>query len=327
MASDFQCAAHGAKSREAAPIRTTRFIPLLPLTQGSQDMSTAAVRPEIEDAPIAPVPRTNILGVGISLINMDDALAVSDALICSNERNYICITDVHTVIEAQADPQFRAILNNSFMTTPDGMPLVWVGKIRGHSGIRRVYGPDYLMAICGVSVRRGYRHFLYGGKAGVAERLAVRLLEQFPGLEICGTYTPAFRPLTPSEEVELEERVARAKPDIFWVGLGSPKQERFMAKYCGRLDTKLMVGVGAAFDIHAGIVKEAPRWMKSAGLQWLHRLVQEPRRLWKRYLICIPSFLWMITLQLLGIRRFDIKGDPAATRSSPGRPAKYLVEE
>jgi len=290
-------------------------------------MSTAAVRQHIEGALVAPVPRTNILGVGISVLNMDTALAVSDELICSDDRNYICITDVHTVIEAQADTDFRAILNNSFMTTPDGMPLVWVGKIQGNPGIRRVYGPDYLMAMCGVSARRGYRHFFYGGKPGVAERLAVLLLEKFPGLEVCGTDTPPFRPLTPSEEDELEARVARAKPDVFWVGLGSPKQERFMAKYCGRFDTKLMVGVGAAFDIHSGAVKEAPKWMKSAGLQWLHRLLQEPRRLWKRYLICIPSFLWMITLQLLAIRKFDVESDAAETRSSSSRSAKRFAEE
>ncbi len=288
-------------------------------------MSTAAVRQEIDDAPIAPVPRTNILGVGISIINMDDALAVSDALICSNERNYFCITDVHTVIEAQGDAEFRAILNNSFMTTPDGMPLVWVGKMRGHSNISRVYGPDYLMAMCGVSVGRGYRHFFFGGKAGVAERLTQSLEKKFPGIDIVGLYTPPFRPLNVSEEDELEELIERTKPDVLWVGLGSPKQERFMAKYCGRFDVRLMVGVGAAFDIHSGAVKEAPKWMKSSGLQWLHRLVQEPRRLWKRYLICIPSFLWMITLQLLGIRRFDIDGDSTGSRStsphSSARPA------
>lgn len=243
----------------------------------------------------------------------------------------MCITDVHTIIEARSDPEFRAILNNSFMTTPDGMPLVWVGKMQGHERIRRVYGPDYLMEMCRISVRRGYRHFFFGGKPGVAERLAVSLSGQFPGLEVCGIYAPPFRPLNPSEEDELEALVARAKPDVFWVGLGSPKQERFMAKYCGRLDVKLMVGVGAAFDIHSGAVKEAPKWLKSAGLQWLHRLVQEPGRLWKRYLICIPSFLWMITLQLLGIRRFNIESDLAGPRSRSARywarSAKHLVEE
>lgn len=294
-------------------------------------MSTAAVRKEFEGAPCAPVPRTNILGVGISVINMEDALRYSDELICSEDKGYICITDVHTIIEAQSDPEFKAILNNSFMTTPDGMPLVWVGKTQGHERIRRVYGPDYLMAMCGVSVRRGYRHFFFGGKPGVAERLAVSLLEKFPGLEVTGVYAPPFRPLNPAEEDELEALVARAKPDVFWVGLGSPKQERFMAKYCGRFDAKLMVGVGAAFDIHSGAVKEAPKWMKSAGLQWLHRLVQEPRRLWRRYLICIPSFMGMISLQLLGIRRFNIDGDltgpGSVSKRASVRPDQHLVEK
>ena len=251
--------------------------------------------------------RTNILGVGISVINMDDALKLSDTLIHSQDRHYVCVTDVHTVIEAQSDADFRAILNKSSMTTPDGMPLVWVAKIQGHQNVRRVYGPDFLLEMCRVSMQSGYRHFFFGGGPGIADRLSEELKEKFPGLNVVGTYTPPFRPLTSSEETELLQIVAQVKPDVFWVGLGSPKQERFMAKYCGKLDAKLMVGVGAAFDIHSGTVKEAPRWLKMAGLQWLHRLLQEPRRLWKRYLICIPSFMWKISLQLLGVRRFPVE--------------------
>jgi N-acetylglucosaminyldiphosphoundecaprenol N-acetyl-beta-D-mannosaminyltransferase len=254
-----------------------------------------------------PMPqRTNVLGVGISVIDMNDAVAISDSMIKSRDRHYVCITDVHTVIEAQSDAAFRAILNNSSMTTPDGMPLVWVGQLQGHKNMSRVYGPDFLLEMCRVSVERGYRHFFFGGKPGVADRLVSELKEQFPGLTVAGTYTPPFRPLTASEEDELEDLVAQATPDVFWVGLGSPKQERFMAKYCGRLETKLMVGVGAAFDIHSGSVKEAPQWLKNAGLQWLHRLVQEPRRLWKRYLICVPGFIWKISLQFLGIGKFAV---------------------
>jgi N-acetylglucosaminyldiphosphoundecaprenol N-acetyl-beta-D-mannosaminyltransferase len=256
------------------------------------------------------VHRTNVLGVGISVINMNDALELSDSLIKSRDRHYVCVTDVHTVIEAQSDAGFRAILNNSYMTTPDGMPLVWVGRLQGHKNMRRVYGPDYLMEMCRVSVERGYRHFFFGGKPGVADRLVAELQQKFPGIAIAGTYTPPFRPLTRSEEDELEDLVAQATPDVFWVGLGSPKQERFMAKYCGRLETKLMVGVGAAFDIHSGSVKEAPKWLKDAGLQWLHRLVQEPRRLWKRYLICVPGFIWNIGLQFLGVRRLSAEARP-----------------
>ena len=243
-----------------------------------------------------------MLGVGISVIRMEDAVELSDRLIRAGEKNYVCVTDVHGVIEAQSDESFRRILNNSYMTTPDGMPLVWVGKMQGYTKISRVYGPDYLIEMCRVSPQRGYRHFFFGGKPGVADLLARKLTARFPGLQVVGTYAPPFRPLTSCEEEDLESKVRQTKPDIFWVGIGSPKQERFMAKYCGRLEAKLMVGVGAAFDIHAGLVREAPQWLKKLGLQWLHRLAQEPRRLWKRYAICVPAFIWKIGLQFLGIR-------------------------
>jgi len=248
-------------------------------------------------------PRTDVLGVGVSIVNMDDAIRLSESVIRSRDRGYVCVTDVHGIIEAQSDTAFREILNRSIMTTPDGMPLVWVGRIQGHDRIRRVYGPDFLLEMCRVSVKCEYRHFFFGGKPGVANRLALELSKKFPGLQVVGTYAPPFRPLNPSEEQELEAIVAQAKPDVFWVGLGSPKQEQFMAQYCGRLEAKLMVGVGAAFDIHSGNVKEAPPWLKATGLQWLHRLIQEPRRLWRRYLNCVPNFIWMIGLQFLGVRR------------------------
>ena len=248
---------------------------------------------------VAPAMRTDILGVRINAFGMKEAVRMCDELIRADGRGYVCVTDVHGVIEAQDDPAFCEILNNSYMTTPDGMPLVWAGHLQGHSGMQRVYGPDLLMALCGVSAERGYRHFFYGGKPGVAEQLVSVLKSKFPGLKVTGIYVPPFRPLTAAEERELEDTVAAANPDIFWVGLGLPKQERFMAQYCGKLDAKLMIGVGAAFDIHAGLVKEAPQWLKRAGLQWLHRLCQEPRRLWKRYMNCVPRFLWGMSLQLL----------------------------
>lgn len=265
----------------------------------------ASNRPD--GAAYAQVPRTNILGVGINALNMDDAIRLSETLIRAGGKGYICITDVHCVIEAQSDAAFRTILNNSFMTTPDGMPLVWTGRLQGHRGMRRVYGPDFLLEACRVSAEKGYRHFFFGGRPGIVDRLTSELAKRFPGLQIVGAYTPPFRPLTPMEEGELEALVAEAKPDFFWVGLGSPKQDKFMAQYFRKLDAKLMVGIGAAFDIHSGLVREAPHWMKSVGLQWFHRLIQEPGRLWKRYLTCIPKFMWNIGLQILGIRRYDIE--------------------
>lgn len=265
-------------------------------------METNAMNTSIlnDDATLA---RTDVLGVHVNVLNMEDAVSLCDAHIRSERKGYVCVTDVHGVIEAQTDPSFRRILNNSYMTTPDGMPLVWVGRLQGHAEMRRVYGPDLLMALCSVSVARGYRHFFFGGKPGVADRLAAKLTAKFPGLQVVGTYAPPFRSLTAAEEKELEARMAETRPDIFWVGLGLPKQERFMAEYCGRLDAKLMIGVGAAFDIHAGLVKEAPQWLKNAGLQWMHRLCQEPRRLWRRYAVCIPRFMWGIGLQFLGVGR------------------------
>jgi N-acetylglucosaminyldiphosphoundecaprenol N-acetyl-beta-D-mannosaminyltransferase len=163
-----------------------------------------------------------------------------------------------------------------------------------------------MLEFCRHSVARGYRHFLYGGNEGVAEELASNLLRRFPGLNIVGTYTPPFRPLDTHEEQELVARIAACKPDVMWIGLSTPKQERFMAQYLSRLDTCLMVGVGAAFDIHTGRIQDAPPWIKSAGLQWLHRLIQEPGRLWRRYLINNPKFLCYIALQLSRLVRYPV---------------------
>ena len=267
-------------------------------------MSSIASTFELPRITLCAPSRANILGVGVSVINMDDAIGQCDELIRSDGRGYVCATDVHSVTEALSDPTFRDILNSSFMTTPDGMPLVWMGRLHGHARMRRVYGPDFMLEMCRFSVQRGYRHFFYGGKPGIADRLSARLIALLPGLNVVGTYTPPFRPLNSVEEQELTALVEQAKPDVVWVGLGSPKQERFMAQYSGKLECRLMVGVGAAFDFHSGAVKEAPRWMRNSGFQWLHRLVQEPQRLWRRYLICIPEFLWNVGLQWVGVRRY-----------------------
>jgi N-acetylglucosaminyldiphosphoundecaprenol N-acetyl-beta-D-mannosaminyltransferase len=250
--------------------------------------------------------RVNVLGVGISVINMETAIALSDSFIQSNGRGYVCVTGVHGVMVAQQDHAFRQILNDSVMSTPDGMPMVWMGKLRGHASMAQVFGPGYMLGMCQRSVERGYRHFLYGGNEGVAEQLAAELRSKVPGLQIVGTYTPPFRPLNPSEEAELAAMVAETKPDIFWVGLSTPKQERFMAAHLGKLDVKLMVGVGAAFDFHTGRIKDSPRWLKNLGLQWLHRTLQEPRRLVPRYAKIVPAFLFLATLQILGIRKYGL---------------------
>lgn len=248
----------------------------------------------------------NLLGVGISAIDMPLAISACDDLIARGGKGYVCVTGVHGIMEAQVDAELRGILNRAFLSLPDGMPTVWVGRLQGHSAMRRVYGPDFMLEFCRRSVLRGYRHFLYGGKRGVTEQLAFNLKQRFPALKLAGAYTPPFRPLNGAEERELAGMVASCKPDVLWVGLSTPKQERFMARYLERLDTKLMVGVGAAFDIHTGHIKDAPAWVKAAGLQWLHRLLQEPGRLWKRYLVNNPRFVFRISMQLAGVKRYSL---------------------
>jgi len=254
----------------------------------------------------ARLPVANVLGVGISAINMAEALRLSDLLLQERGKGYVCVTGVHGVMESQRDRALRDILNGSFLCLPDGMPTVWVGRLQGHRTMGRVYGPDFMLQLCKLSARPGYRHFLYGGKRGVAEKLRARLEILIPAINVVGTYTPPFRPLTALEEEALIARINQSRPDIVWVGLSTPKQERFMAQYLERLDTSLMIGVGAAFDIHAGLLGDAPQWIKECGLQWLDRLCQEPRRLWRRYLTNNPRFLWDIALQFSGLKRFEV---------------------
>jgi N-acetylglucosaminyldiphosphoundecaprenol N-acetyl-beta-D-mannosaminyltransferase len=246
-----------------------------------------------------------VLGVHISAVGMEEAVSLADTHIQQGKKGYVCVTGVHGVMEAQSDPGFRHILNTATITVPDGMPTVWVGAMQGHAAMRRVYGPDYMLELCGLSAHRGYTQYFCGGYPGVAEKLAIVLTRRFPGLKVVGTFTPPFRSLNPREEAELIRQVRTLKPDIIWVGLSTPKQERFMAAYLKELDTHLMIGVGAAFDIHTGRIADAPRWIKAAGLQWLHRLAQEPKRLWKRYLVNNPRFIWNISMQFLHIRTFD----------------------
>ncbi len=260
------------------------------------------MRPSSIGAP----PRANVLGVGISALNMAEALLLSERLLRERSKGYICVTGVHGVMEAQRDAALRETLNRAFLCIPDGMPTVWIGHLQGHKTMERVYGPDFMLQLCELSARHGYRHFLYGGKPGIAERLRDRLEILIPAIDIVGTYTPPFRPLARAEEENVIARINENRPDIVWVGLSTPKQEHFMAHYIERLDTSLMVGVGAAFDIHAGLLVDAPQWVKNCGLQWLDRLCQEPRRLWRRYLTNNPRFLWDIALQLSGLKRFEV---------------------
>ncbi len=249
----------------------------------------------------------NVLGVRVDAIDMSAALRFFDEAIGANARTYVCVTGVHGVMESQRDPHLRAIHNRAGLVTPDGMPLVWLGKLQGASRMDRVYGPDLLLEVCARSVEQGYRHFFFGGAEGVAEQLAQRLQGRFPGLQVVGHYTPPFRQLTQEEEADLERVVAAAKPDIMWVGLSTPKQERFMSRMVGRLEVPVRVGVGAAFDFHAGRKRQAPRWMQRSGLEWFFRMVTEPRRLAGRYMRNNPLFIALVTAQLLGLRRYRLE--------------------
>jgi len=251
-------------------------------------------------------PRANILGVGVHALNLDSTLGLMESAIVDGVKGYICVTNVHAVIEARKDPGYRRVLNNSFLTLPDGMPTVWVGQSQGFNTMEQVNGPDLMLKLCEISCRRGYTHFFYGGQPGVAEELKDSLTGKFPGLKVVGTYCPPFRPLNGEEQREVRGLFAQLKPDVTWIGLGAPKQELFMAEYWKSLDTTLMVGVGAAFDMHTGRIRDAAPWVKRAGLAWVNRLAQEPGRLWKRYLTTNSRFLCEITLQLSKLKTYDL---------------------
>jgi len=245
----------------------------------------------------ARIARANILGVGVSAINMAQALETIDAWIQKREQQYVCVTGVHGIMESQRDATLKQIHNQAGLVTPDGMPLVWLNWLNGCSWVERVYGPDLMLAICERSLIKQYRHYFYGGGKGIAEKLVARLRQRFPGLQVAGSWSPPFRPLTPDEDDDLTQSINSTAPDIVWVGLSTPKQEYWMHEHLRRLRAPVMIGVGAAFDFHAGIKKQAPRWMQKTGLEWSFRLVTEPRRLWRRYLINNSLFLWMILLE------------------------------
>lgn len=247
----------------------------------------------------------NVLGVQVEALNMEMAVSRVADVLWSGEKGYVCAIGVHGVMEAQRDPEVARAYAEAAITIPDGMPMVWVGRLRGYHEMKRVSGPDLMLEVFRRKEFATYRHFLYGGGDGVADRLAATLRERFPWAKIVGTYTPPFRELTQPEEGALIRTVHASKVDIVWIGISAPKQEKLMRRLLPRLHVKLMFGVGAAFNFHTGALKDCPNWVKLAGLQWLHRLMQEPRRLWRRYLRNNPAFLWRIALQLTGLRRYQ----------------------
>ena len=261
-------------------------------------------------------PAAQVLGVQVDAVDMTQALAHIAKALHRKVRGYICVAGVHGVMEASRSPLLSEIYAESEMTIPDGMPLVWVGRLQGHDAMRRVTGPDLMLEVFGRKEFANVTHYLYGGVEGVAEQLRSNLIQRFPWVRIVGASTPPFAPLTLSEESELVATIAQLKPDIIWVGLGCPKQEIFMAQYASVLDTKLMFGVGAAFDYHTGRILDCSNWIKQIGMQWLHRLIQDPRRLWRRYLRNNPAFLWQIALQFAGYRKLLPMIPPSCTAAA-----------
>jgi N-acetylglucosaminyldiphosphoundecaprenol N-acetyl-beta-D-mannosaminyltransferase len=235
---------------------------------------------------------------------MRDVIAQLQEWITSGSRgNYVAVTGMHGVSEVLRDPSLRQVINHAGMVVPDGMPLVWLARWHGIPIRRRVTGAELMQAFCQQTGSR-YRHFFYGGAPGVAEDLAQKLNQRL-GITVAGTFTPPFRPLTDQEEIEIATRVKDAAPDVLWVGLSTPKQERWMYAHRFSFVVPVMLGVGAAFDMHSDRLTRAPVWVQESGLEWFYRLLVEPRRLWRRYLVMIPTAVWSVLLELMHVVRYD----------------------
>ncbi|MCG8450226.1 MAG: WecB/TagA/CpsF family glycosyltransferase [Pirellulales bacterium] len=278
--------------------------------------------------------RINVLGVGINALTLETATQAVLSAIDEQRQGYVTVTGVHGVSESQGDDELRRIHNESLLTTPDGMPMTWLGRLQGFGPeqMDRVYGPDLMLCVLQEGQERGLRHYFFGGKNGVAELLRQKMLERFPQVQIVGTHSPPFRALTDVEEWELVEELHQLRPHCLWIGLSTPKQERFMAQLLDRYKAEeasspgnaprlpaplIMFGVGAAFDFHAGLMPQAPRWMQRAGLEWFFRLQKEPKRLWRRYLTNNPLFLTRTALQLTGLRKYELPPHLQNDRSLP----------
>ena len=263
------------------------------------------VRREASGLPSPADVRTReLLGIRIAMTDYDQAMDVMDGMIARRDRGYICAVAVHAVMVAQRDAEMRRALDESTLTVPDGMPLVWAANTLGENLPHRVYGPELMRLYSQRCVAERHRVWLYGGRdPGHLVQLALKLRQRHPGIQIVGGYAPPYRPLTAKEEDALVEQINTAAPDVVWVGIGVPKQEKWMARMRDRLDVPVMCGVGAAFDFHAGRISQAPAWMQDRGLEWTYRIAQEPRRLLPRYLYYNPRFVAAFVKQLLRERR------------------------
>jgi N-acetylglucosaminyldiphosphoundecaprenol N-acetyl-beta-D-mannosaminyltransferase len=255
--------------------------------------------------------KLNIAGAAISATTYEEVVDTVGQWLSgtASERasaaRYICVTSVHGIVTARQDAEFRSALNNADVATPDGMPVVWALRSFGVGGQQRVYGPTLMLRLCEVAVRRGHHIFLYGGRPDVLPALCEQLKTRCPELMIVGTYSPPFRPLTTAEDEHIKRIICESGADLVFVGISTPKQEKWMAAHQWNFPGKVLVGVGAAFDICAKRVRQAPSWMQWAGLEWFFRLLMEPARLWKRYLLITPQFLPLWALQKMGVLRYN----------------------
>lgn len=259
--------------------------------------------------------RVNIQGVGIDALTLQTAIAQVISRGGARGGSYVCFCDVNSVCSARRDEGHRRRLADAWLVTPDGMPLVWLCHRARRGDVTRVYGPDVLEGVCAATAGTALTHYFYGAGPGTAEALAAQLQARFPGLRVVGTESPPFREPTEAELDDLAGRLRILRPSFFWVGLSTPKQERFMARCHQKLDTGLMLGVGAAFDFLSGNVRQAPRWVQRSGFEWLFRLAMEPRRLAPRYFRNNPLFLLRAALQLTGLRNYPLLETPQAPRS------------
>lgn len=241
-----------------------------------------------------------ILGIPMAMTDYAGAMEVMDGMVDRRERGWVCAAAVHSVMVAQDDPLMRKALTDSVVTVPDGMPVVWAANLLGEDLPNRVYGPELMQRYCARSAERGLRVWLYGGRdQGALLQLALNLRRMHPGIKIVGGYSPPFRPLSEAEDEDIARQINRDRPDVIWVGIGVPKQEKWMVRMRPRVEAPVMCAVGAAFDFHAGRVSQAPRWMQERGLEWTYRIAQEPRRLLPRYLYTNPRFMLGVARQYL----------------------------
>jgi N-acetylglucosaminyldiphosphoundecaprenol N-acetyl-beta-D-mannosaminyltransferase len=246
----------------------------------------------------------NVLGVPLALTDYERTLDWVDEMVEQRRRGYVCVCNVHTVMASDEDPELRAALAGSGMNVPDGQPLVWALGALGHSLPGRVYGPELMARACARATLGGQRFYLYGGRnQGALVQLALNLRRRFPGVKIVGGYSPPHRPLGDEELRAVAAEINGSRADVVWAGIGVPKQEKWMAQMRPQLDAAVLIGVGAAFDFHAGLVPQAPNWIQKSGLEWAYRLAHEPRRLWRRYVRYNPRFVAAFARQLAWHRR------------------------